>query len=91
MFFVFANINKTKALRNNETKLFTTMLGPMNLYLRTRFLGRLRTGGIDTKMFTAHNTVSKANEKDVLVHEIIAKTGWKSAQTFREYYNKPAI
>ena len=46
-------------------------------------------------LFTAHSTrsasVSKANEKDVPVHEIMAKAGWKSAETFRKYYNKPVL
>ena len=46
-------------------------------------------------LFTAHSTrsasVSKANEKDVPVHEIMAKADWKSAETFRKYYNKPVL
>ena len=55
----------------------------------------LRLCGIDTKVFTAHSTrsasVSKAHEKDVPVHEIMAKAGWRSAGTFRKYYYKPVI
>ena len=46
-------------------------------------------------LFTAHSTrsasVSKANEKDVPVHEIMAKADWKSAEIFRKYYNKPVL
>ena len=75
------------------------MLGPIKLYLGTRFLGGLRTllafAVFDTKVFTAHSTrsasVSKTHEKDVPVHEIMAKAGWRSAETFRKYYNKPVI
>ena len=63
------------------------MLGPIKLYLGTRFLGGLRTLlDFDTKVFTAHSTrsafVSKANEKEVPVHEIMAKAGWTSAEIF---------
>lgn len=51
--------------------------------------------GVDIKVFAAHSTrsasVSKAKEKEVPVHEIMAKAGWKSAKTFRKYYNKPVI
>ena len=60
------------------------MLGPIKLYLGTRFLGGLRTllafAVFDTKVFTARCTrsayVSKAHGKDVPVHEIMAKAGW---------------
>ena len=84
------NINKTKALRNNETN------KPVSRDTVSRWTkDTLRFCGIDTKVFTAHSTrsasVSKANEKDVPVHEIMTKAGWKSAETFRKYYNKPVI
>ena len=46
-------------------------------------------------MFAAHSTrsasVSKASAKDVPVHESMARAGWKSAETFHKYYNKPVI
>ena len=94
-----ANINKTKDLRNNETKLFISYVRPHKPVSRnsnSRWTKKtLRLCGIDTKVFTAHSTrslsVSKANEKDVPVHEIMAKAGWKSAETFRKYYNKPVL
>ena len=94
-----AYINKTKALRNNETKLFISYVRPHKAVSRdtvSRWTkDTLRLCGIDTKVFTAHSTrsasVSKANEKDVPVHEIMAKAGWKSPETFRKYYNKPVI
>ena len=94
-----AYINKTKALRNNETKLFISYVRPHKAVSRdtvSRWTkNTLRLCGIDTKVFTAHSTrsasVSKAHEKDVPVHEIMAKAGWRSAGTFRKYYNKPVI
>jgi len=76
------------------------ILSPINLYLGTPFISRWtketpKHCGDDTKVFAAHSiwsaSVSKANEKDVPVHEIMAKAGWKSAETFRKYYNKPVI
>ena len=94
-----AYINKTKALRNNETKLCISYVRPHKPVSRdtiSRWTKEtLKLSGIDTKVFTAHSTrsasVSKANEKDVPLHEIITKAGWKSAETFRKYYNKPVI
>ena len=94
-----AYLNKTKALRNNETKLFISYVRPHKTVSGdtvSRWTKEtLRLCGIDTKVFTAHSTksasVSKANEKDFPVHEIMAKACWKSAETFRKYYNKPVI
>lgn len=94
-----AYINKTKNLRNSETKLFISYVRPHKPVSRdtiSRWTKEtLRICGIDTNVFTAHSTrsasVSKANEKDVPIHEIMANAGWKSAETFRKYYNKPVI
>ena len=94
-----AYLKKTKALRKNETKLFISYVRPHKTVSGdtvSRWTKEtLRLCGIDTKVFTAHSTtsacVSKANEKNVPVHEIMAKAGWKSAETFRKYYNKPVI
>ena len=94
-----AYINKTKALRNNETKLFVNYVRPHKAVSRdtvSRWTkDTLRLCGIDTKVFMAHSTtsasVSKAHGKDVPVHEIMAKAGWRSAETFCKYYNKPVI
>ena len=91
--------HKSKDLRNNETKLFISYVRPHKPVSRdtiSRWTKEtLRLSGIDTKVFTAHSTmsasVSKANEKDVPVHEIMPKAGWKSAETFRKYYNKLVI
>ena len=94
-----AYINKTKNLRNSETKLFISYVRPHKPVSRdtiSRWTKEtLRICGIDTNVFTAHSTrsasVSKANEKDVPIHEIMANAGWKSAETFRKYYNKPVF
>lgn len=94
-----AYITKTKALRNDETKLFVSYVRPHKPVSRDTISrwtkDTLKLCGVDTKVFAAHSTrsasVSKAKEKDVPVHEIMAKAGWKSAETFRKYYNKPVI
>ena len=94
-----AYINKTKALRSSETKLFVSYVRPHKAVSRdtvSRWTkDTLRLCSIDTKVFTAHSTrsasFSKANEKDVPVCEIMAKAGWRSAETFRKDYNKPVI
>ena len=94
-----AYINKTKNLRNSETQLFISYVRPHKPVSRdtvSRWTKEtLRICGIDTNVFTAHSTrsasVSKANEKDVPIHEIMANAGWKSAETFRKYYNKPVV
>ena len=70
-----AYINKTKALRSSETKLFVSYVRPHKAVPRdtvSRWTkDTLRLCGIDTKVFTAHSTrsasFSKANEKDVPV------------------------
>ena len=69
-----AYLNKTKALRNNETKLFISYVRPHKTVSGdtvSRWTKEtLRLCGIDTKVFTAHSTtsasVSKANEKTSL-------------------------
>ena len=92
-------INRTKVLRNDETRLFVSYVRPHKAVSRDTISrwtkDTLKLCGIDTTIFTAHSTrsasTSKADEKDVPVHEIMAKAGWTSAETFRKYYNKPVI
>lgn len=76
-----AYIKQTKVLRNTESKLFISYVRP-HKPVTTDTISRwtrktLRLSRIDAKVFTAHSTrsvsVSKANEKDVPVHEIIAQ------------------
>ena len=93
-----AYIKKTKVLRNTETKLFISYVRPHKLVTRdtvSRWTKEtLRLSAIDTKVFTAHGTwsasVSKANERRPCSRNL-AKAGWKSAETFRKYYNKPVF
>ena len=94
-----AYITNTKALRNDETKLFISYVRPHKHVSRDKISkwtkDTLKLCGVDTMVFAAHSTrsasVSKVKEKDVPVHKIMAKAGWKSTETFRKYYNKPVI
>ncbi|CAH3183063.1 unnamed protein product, partial [Porites evermanni] len=94
-----AYINSTKGLREDETKLFVSYVRPHKPVSRgtiSRWTKEtLHLCGVDTKVFSAHSTrsasVSKASAKDVPFHEIMARAGWKSAETFHKYYNKPVI
>ena len=94
-----AYINSTKVLRKDETKLFVSYVRPHKPVSRdtiSRWTKEtLHLCGVDTKVFSAHSTrsasVSKASAKDVPVHEIMARAGWKSAETFHKYYNKPVV
>ena len=97
--YLKAYINTTKFLRKDETKLFVSYVRPHKPVSRdtiSRWTKEtLHLCGVDTKVFSAHSTrsasVSKASAKDVPVHEIMARAGWKSAETFHKYYNKPVI
>lgn len=94
-----AYTTRTKVLRNDATKLFLSYVRPHKPVSRDTISrwtkDTLKLCGIDTQIFAAHSTraasVSKAKEKDVPIHEIMAKAGWKSAETFRKYYNKPLV
>ena len=81
-----AYINKTKALCNNETKLFISYVRPIKLYLRTRFLGGLKS------LLDFAVLILRCSRHIVLdQHEIMAKAGWRSVEIFHKYYNKPVI
>ena len=74
------------------------MLGPISLYLGTRFLGGLRKlldFAVLILRCSRHTALGQhlfpKQMKDVPVHVIMAKAGWKSAETFRKYYNKPVL
>ena len=94
-----AYINSTKVLRKDETKLFVSYVRPHKPVSRdtiSRWTKEtLHLCGVDIKVFSAHSTrsasVSKASAKDVPLHEIMARAGWKSAETFHKYYNKPVV
>ena len=86
-------------IRGTETMLFISYVKPYKAISRDTISRwaqvTLKTRGIDTTMFSAHSTraasASKACAKEVPIHEIIAKTGWGSAQTFYRHYFKPVI
>ena len=53
----------------------------------------LKESGINTDVYSAHSTraasVSKASNRQVPIDQIMANAGWRSADTFRRFYNKP--
>src|SRR6056300_808269 len=53
----------------------------------------LNESGIDTSIYSAHSTraasTSKANLRQVPIDVIMNNAGWKSAETFRRFCNKP--
>ena len=55
----------------------------------------LVSSGIDSHMFSAHSTraaaASRAKQNDVPLDVILAHVGWRSAETFRKFYDKPVI
>ena len=55
----------------------------------------LESSGIDSHKFSAHSTraavASRAKQKDVPLDVILAHVGWRSAETFRKFYDKPVI
>ena len=55
----------------------------------------LESSGIDSYKFSAHSTraaaASRAKQKDVPLDVILAHAGWRSAETFLKFYDKPVI
>ena len=55
----------------------------------------LVSSAIDSHMFSAHSTraaaASRAKQKDVPLDVILPHVGWRSAETFRKFYEKPVI
>lgn len=90
-------INQTVKLRGNTTKLFITYGKPHRAVSRdtiSRWTKNvLNESGIDTSIYSAHSTraasTSKANLRQVPIDVIMNNAGWKSAETFRRFYNKP--
>lgn len=90
-------IKKTTELRNNETKLFISYIKPFKAVSRDTISRWTKTvldkSGIDTTVYKAHSTraasSSKACRNNVPIDQIMANAGWKSAQTFYRFYNKP--
>ena len=55
----------------------------------------LESSGIDSHKFSAHSTraaaASRAKQKDVALDVILVNVGWRSAETFRKFYDKPVV
>ena len=55
----------------------------------------LESSGIDSHKFSAHSkraaAASRAKQKEVPLDVILAHVGWRSAETFRKFYDKPVI
>lgn len=90
-------INRTKPLRASETKLFISYVKPFKSVSRDTISRWTKTvldnSGVDTNVYKAHSTraasTSKANRGNVPIDQIMANAGWKSAETFHKFYNKP--
>ena len=92
-------IHCTQKLRGAESMLFISYVKPYKPVSRDTISrwtkATLKMCGIDTTMLSAHCTraapASKACAKAVPIHEILATTGWRSAQTFYRHYFKTVI
>ena len=55
----------------------------------------LESAGIDSHKFSGHSTraaaTSREKQKDVPLDVILAHVGWRSAETFRKFYDNPVI
>ena len=50
------------------------------------------SSGIDSHKFSVHSTRGAvAKQEDVPLDVIFAHVGWRSAETFRKFYDKPII
>ena len=90
-------IKQTATLRGNTTRLFITFGKPHKAVSRDTIArwtkATLKQSGINTEIYSAHSTraasVSKASNRQVSIDLIMENAGWKSADTFRRFYNKP--
>ncbi|XP_031555133.1 uncharacterized protein LOC116292034 [Actinia tenebrosa] len=90
-------INRTKQLRGSETKLFISYVKPFKPVSRDTISRWTKTvldkSGVDTNVYKAHSTraasTSKASRGNVPIDQIMANAGWKSAETFYKFYDKP--
>lgn len=90
-------LGRTKVMRNDEQGLFISYIKPHHKVSRDTISrwakSVLESSGIDTAMFTAHSTraaaASKAKQKAIPLDVILKTVGWKSANTFHKFYDKP--
>lgn len=90
-------LEKTKNLRENESKLLISFIKPHKSVKPCTAAGwlknMLKEAGFDTEVFMPHSTrgasTSKANKFGLSLQQIMNKANWKSANTFQRFYNKP--
>ena len=92
-------LDRTQGLRNGEKCLFISYVRPHGAVSRDTISrwakSVLESSGIDSHKFSPHSTraaaASKAKQKDVPLDVILAHVGWRSAETFRKFYDKPLV
>ena len=92
-------LDRTQGLQNGEQCLFISYVKPHRAVSRdtnSRWTKSvLESSGIDSHKFLAHSTraaaASRAKQKDVPLDVILAHVGWRSAETFRKFYDRPVI
>ena len=79
-------LDRTQGLRNGEQCLFISYVKPHRAVSRDTISrwakSVLESSGIDSHKFSAQ-------QKDVPLDVILAHVGWRSAETFRKFYDKP--
>lgn len=88
---------RTQGLRNGEKYLFISYVKPHRAVSRDTISrwakSVLECSGIDSHKFSPHSTraaaASRAKQKDVPLDVILAHVSWRSAETFRKFYDKP--
>lgn len=89
-------LERSKEFRNDQKQLFLSWKTkkPVTRPTIARWLKHvLYLSGIDTSIFKAHSYrgagLSKAFQRGVPIHQIIAAGDWTNASTFHRYYNAP--
>jgi len=90
---------RTQGLRNGEKYLFISYVKPHRAVSRDTISrwakSVLECSWIDSHKFSPHSTraaaASRAKQKDVPLDAILAHVGWRSAETFQRFYDKPVI
>ena len=92
-------LDRTQGLRNSEQCLFISYVKPHQAVSRDTISrwakSVLESSEIDSHKFSAHSTravvASRAKQKDVPPDVILAHVGWRSAETFRKFYDKSVV
>ena len=90
-------IERTRPLRDVETKLFISYVKPHKRVSKDTIGRWIRTvmviSGIDVYKFKPHSTrsaaTSKAKQVGVPIQDILRQAGWSNHRTFDKFYNKP--